>query len=178
MQKNLARLDDTLIDKVCQPLADWIFESMTFDCFQISRFCIDLSALAWIVSQADGAVVAAKTGTSGLMAFQFTLIVLGLGAIMVLRSVFERGGTAGSGRGARANPLRAPMYIHRLVCLLGLNNVLVQMVAAPVDLGSMALLLVGGFTVTAVYMGACSNRPPERRTYGSGDWQPISVRGR
>jgi hypothetical protein len=164
MQINLERVDSTLIDRVCQPVVDWIDHHMEVDCFRVARLCFDLSALAWILSQAGGAALAVRTGVPGLQVFQFVLIVLGLGAIIMLRAVFERpGGAGGGGKGGRPNPLRAAMYTHRLACLLWLAALLVRTAAGAAEFGSLALLAVGGFATAAVYLGACSNRPPKWR---------------
>jgi len=175
MLKNLANLDDALIDRLCQPVADWIFQSFTFDCFRTARLCIDLSALMWILSQARAAVIAARSGIPGLIAFEVALIVIGLGSIMTLRWVFERGG---SSQGGRANPLRAPMFPHRFACLLWLALQLFQAPGAPLGLDTLTRVLVAGFATIGVYMGACSNRPAVPRDYRSGAWRPAEARSR
>jgi hypothetical protein len=176
MQKSLVHLDDILIDTVCQPIVDRIAEVVATDCFRIARVCLDISALAWILSQADDAITAANVGILGIEAFQYALIVAGLGAIMVLRSVFERaGGSRSRGQSEQSNPLREVMYIHRVITLLALVSVLIQTVLAPMDFASAALLAMQAFAAIALYMGACSNRPPKRCDYRLGNaWATAS----
>jgi hypothetical protein len=171
MQETLVRADGALIDKVYQPLVDWIDQQIAIDCSRLARLCIDLSALAWILSQAGGAVAAVGTGSLAVEMLQFGLIVLGLGAIMVLRTVFEHTGGARGGRQAgRANPLRAAMQTHRLGCLLWLGGLLARTVAAQMAFGSLTLLAVGVLTTTAVYVAACSNPPPQQREHKVEHW--------
>jgi hypothetical protein len=155
MRGNFASLDGALIDKVCQPIIDWFAQHVAIDCFRVARICIDLSALAWIVSQASDAAASPGSVPQGI---QFGLIVVGLGAIMMLRATFQR---AGGGR--QPNPLRAAMFAHRLACLLWLTALLAKSTTMPAGLASMALFAVGGFATVALYVGACSNPPPTRR---------------
>jgi len=152
MLGHFARMDGALIDKVCQPLIDWIDLHLAIDCFQVARICIDLSALAWIMSQASGSAGATPLG------IQFGMIVLGLGAIKMLRTTFQ-----GAGGGRRPNPLRAAMYTHRLACLFWLTGLLVKTTTMPAGLETLALFAVGGFATVALYVGACSKPPPRQR---------------
>ena len=169
--KTLFDLDDLLIDKLCQPAADWVSQNKAINCFDIARICIDISTIAWILSEAGDAIAAANSGRLGLKIFQYALILVMLGALVTLRSVFEKaGGAAGGGRGG-ANPLRASMSTHRLILLIGLAGLLVQTVAGPLDFDSIARLAMSGFVTTGLYMGACLNRPPRRRQYSAGNWQ-------
>jgi hypothetical protein len=175
MPNLFARGDDILIDKLCQPAADRLFWTWEIDCFRIARFCTDISALAWIVSQARGVVAAPETGPSGIVVFQFALIMIGLGAIMTVRCLFERDGRAGGTSRARPfNPLRAKMFGHRLICILGLVNLLVQTILSPVEIASVASLTTQFFLTTAVFMGACSNRPPAHREHGFSDERALT----
>ena len=160
MNEGFAQLDDALIDRVFQPLADWVEHHTEFDVFRIARLCIDLAALAWIVSQAGNVAKTAASGNLALEAFQFGVIVLGLSAISVLRRLFERAGGTGRGRmGACANPLRAGMQVHRAACLCWLIGLLVKTGASPAALGTVALLALAVFATAAVYVGSCQNRP-------------------
>jgi len=85
-----------------------------------------------------------------------------------VRTPFERAG--GGRKGAQANPLRASMYTHRLGCLLWLTGLSIKTVATPVGFGSLALFAVGAFATLAVYVGACSNRPPKWREQRKDSW--------
>jgi hypothetical protein len=172
MLRNFASVDGALIDKVCQPFIDWIDQRVAIDCFQVARICIDLSALAWIVSQAPAAVASDGAAPLGI---QFALIVLGLGAIMILRATFQR---AGGGR--QPNPLRAAMYTHRLGCMFWLAGLVVKTATVPMGLASLALFAVGGFATIALYVGACSNPPPKRRENWAGNdqWRLVASRSR
>jgi len=166
MEKSLARVDGVLIDKVCQPLVDWLSQHLSIDCFRVARVCTDLSALAWILSQVPGLSAMAKNGALGPELFQFGLIVFGLGAIMVLRVLFERAGGTGSGRtGGVGNPFRTGMFTHRLTCLVWLTGLLVKTAILPIGFGPLALLAVAGFATVAVYVGSCSNRPPKQQRF-------------
>ncbi len=176
MRQRLGRLDDILIDIVCQPVVDWIDQMVAFNCFRIARFLLDLAAFAWILSQAESAVTAARTGLPGLATFQFTLIVVGLGAITVLRSIFNRGGDGGSTRqGGLQNPLRPGMFTHRLTCLVWMLCLLLKTALAPANFGSGALLAVGTFATAALYLGACSKPPSKRRECGSEFWRGFGI---
>jgi len=168
MLDQVARADDGLIDRVCQPLVDRIGQHADIDCFKVARVCTDLSALAWILSQASVTAAAVGNGVVGFEAFQCALILLGLGSITVLRTLFERAG--GGRKGSQANPLRASMYTHRLACMLWLIGLLIKTAMTPVGFGSLALFAVGAFATLAVYVGACSNRPPQRREQRENSW--------
>jgi hypothetical protein len=166
MLGNFARVDAALIDRVCQPMIDWIDQKVAVDCFWVARTCIDVSALAWIVSQASGAASLARFAIQGPEVIQFALIVLGLGAVMVLRRTFER--PAG---GHRPNPLRAAMVAHRLSSLVWLAGLLAKTATMSFGLASLALLAVGSFATVALYVGACSAPPPKRREFRIGEEQ-------
>lgn len=178
MRESWGRVDDALIDRVFQPLVDAISQHMPMNCFRMACVSTDLAALAWIVSQAQATTVATGSGVLGFEAFQFSLILLGLGAITLLRTPFERMGGTGGGT-ERANPLRPGMYVHRLACLLWLAVLAAKTAAAPVGLGSVALFSVGIFVTAAVYIGACSSRPHKRSQRFGRQWgvgQPEQAR--
>jgi hypothetical protein len=176
IMKDLLDLDDLLIDRLCQPAVDWISQMREISCFGIARICIDISTVAWILSEADDAIAATKAGPLGMKMFQYALILVMLGALVTLRSVFERaGGTGSRGRAAQANPLRVSMATHRLILLVGLIGLLVQTVAGPVDFATVTRLAMSFFVTTGLYMGACMNRPPKRREYAAGNWQQAAA---
>ncbi len=160
MRAALARLDDTLIDRVFQPWVDWMSGHLSLDCFRAARVCTDLAALAWILSQAGDVVAALGSAESGPAAPRCALLVLGLAAITVLRTLFQKIG--GGGSAARANPLRAGMQPHRFLCQFWLVALLAKTAAAPAGLAAMGLLAVGVCATLAAYFGACSNPPPQR----------------
>lgn len=160
-----ASLDDTLIDRCFQPVVDWIAQHLLSDCFQQARVCTNISAVLWIWSQIDDVTSAARLGSTGLQVFQTSLLLVGLGGILVLHTLFQRvGGVGGQGR---ANPLRAGMYMHRLTLLLALG---VNTAKSMAGSGSVALLTLGIFTTTAVYIGACSNPPPAKHKRSEAGW--------
>jgi hypothetical protein len=151
-------------------LTDWIDQHAEIGCFRIARICIDLSAFAWILSQTSAAASAVGIGSLGLQTAQFALILVGLGAIMILRTTFERaGGTGRERQGGQANPLRAAMYTHRLTCLFWLAALVIKAATAPAGFGSFALIAVGGFATAALYVGACSQPPPKQREHKVSD---------
>lgn len=171
MTKDLMRLDDLVIDKICQPAVDLIYENLEADCYQVARICIDISALFWILSQVKGAITVAKIGDMGTEVYQYALIVAGLAAFMFLRSVFDR--SPGSGRKARSgqgNPLRGPMSLHRFIFLAGFIVQVFQTMVVAADFGSVAMLAMKMFSAAALYAGACSNRPPKRTRSCPGNW--------
>ena len=169
MQDSLARLDDALIDRVFQRAVDRITRHVATDCFRLACVGTDLSALAWILSRAGDIAEAARSGAPLDVGFQSALLILGLGAMTVLRTPFQRAGGAAGGRG-RLNPLRAGMQIHRLICLFWLVGLAVKAAWAPAGLEPMALLAMGLSATVAVYVGACSNPPPRRREQRVGNW--------
>ena len=172
VQNWILKLDDALIDKVFQRLVDLISQYATINCFQIARFCTDLCALAWILSNLEDVVTLPKLETAGFVAFQFAMLVLVLGAIMVLRQLFDRSGNA---KGMQANPLRPAMFIHRLISLVFLVNLSVKAILGSPDFTALAQLAMQVFLTMAVYTGACLTRPPKRQAFLFGTWSPISA---
>ena len=158
MRNVLARTDDYLIDCVFQPVVDSIADLQSLTCFQMARVCTSISAIAWIWSQQADLVTAARSGWVGLQIFQAVIFLLGLGAIMVLHTLFQKVGSLGLGQG-RVNPLRMAMFIQRLIILLGLAG---SCAKAALGVGSPALLTVTLSASAALYFGACSNPPPTR----------------
>ena len=153
----MQRLDDTLIDGIFQPWVDWTAAYLPADCFAQARVCTSLSAVAWILSQAGSVTATAQSGLVGLQVVQATVLLLGLAAIMVLHTLFQR---ADSGAGPdRANPLRITMYGHRMIILSGF---VVGVVKLAMGSGSLAVLAVAFFAMAATFIGACSNPTPKR----------------
>lgn len=155
MQEIIARVDEALIDKLFQPMVERIAALLPLGCFQQARICTGVAAVAWILSKAADVTAAVRTGMLGPQVFQISLLLLGLGSIMVLHSLFQRG----SGQG-QANPLRAVMYPHRLCLLFGAAISLLRTTAGQ---GTWALFTVAIFAVASVYIGSCSNPPPKQQ---------------
>jgi hypothetical protein len=158
MREIFERLDETLIGRIFQPLVDWIAQYLLLDCFQQARICTNISAIAWVLSQGGDLSAAVRSGLVILQVLQTALLVVGLGSIMVLHSLFQRVGGQGQGR---ANPLRAGMYVHRFGLLLGL---VINIGRLAAGMGSGALLVMV-FATAAVYVGSCSNPPPKQREH-------------
>ena len=95
-------------------------------------------------------------GLDGLRkALHLILLLLGLTALTGLRSVFRR--QAGQ---QKANPLREVMRPHRGILLL----LFVAQMAQPAGVAQAAdgVMLVAA--LLALYLGACAERPPVRRS--------------
>jgi hypothetical protein len=159
MSERFRRVDDALIDQVFEPLANWIGQRSTFGAFRLARLCIDAATLSWITCQLASVAAAVRSGNLPAQLSRYGLAVLGFMALSILRRVFERT----DGTGARANPLREGMHIHRVACLLWILGLLVKTAGEPTGLESLALLAVGTFATAAVYIRACSNLPRKRR---------------
>jgi hypothetical protein len=127
---------------------------------------MDLTSFAWILCHAPGAV--RLTGAGGIDGFKFALIAAGLVSISVVRSTFRHTPSGDARMGARANPLRPGMQLHRAVCLAWLIGLAAKTLAAPAAMDGVALLAVGVFSTAAVYFGACSKPTPKRREVRAG----------
>jgi hypothetical protein len=175
MKDRVSRVDDVLIDRLFQPLVDWMNCEMAIGAGRAARILLDLAALAWICAEAGS--------TSGAMAMRDVqagfvvalILVAGLSALTILKGVFRHKDGGGKSRGAaQANPLRAGMQVHRVVCLVWVVALLVKTALVPADFAALALLAVGLFATAAVYIGACSNRPPKKRARLAG-WTPATI---
>jgi|GEM_PF-2206722 len=175
MRDMFARLDDGLIDRAFQPLVDWLADHIGVDCFRIARLSTDIAAGAWVLSQAEVASAAARSGNTSLATFQAVLILCGLGGMMTLRTVFQRpGGGRSSGNRAQANPLRAGMFTHRVASLLWLAGLAAKSFAMEPGLPLYALLAVGLFGTASLYLGSCTTPPPRTRTSTVNRWATVS----
>jgi hypothetical protein len=177
MQERIARLDDALIDRFCQPIVDRLAAETSVDCFRLARLCNDAASLAWILSQARGVSSAVTTGNVALAGAQGALILIGLAALATLRRVFEGKPGSRSSHAARANPLRPAMLLHRLGCLLGLGVQVLSAIPGPAGLSQGLIVGMCLMTTASVYIGACTSPPPERRRRARGIWRPAAVRG-
>jgi hypothetical protein len=155
MRKTFAPLDDVLIERLFQPILSLISNRIGISRGYAACFCIDLASLAWIVSRArrlSDAVVASNPGTALL---DLSLLLLGLVALISLRTLFRRAGTK------QGNPLRLAMQPHRAIILMMLAARLVRLQTPGLaDAADIAMLMFAAF---ALYLGACAEQPPVRR---------------
>lgn len=87
------------------------------------------------------------------------LLLLGLVALISLRTLFNRA------RGKPGNPLRAAMQPHRAILLLMLAARLFQLhLLGLADAADIAML---AFATSALYLAACTERPPIRRSWAA-----------
>ena len=164
MRDSFSRVDDVLIDRLFQPLADWLDRHMALGTNRAARTALDLASLAWICAQAGAAADAVRSQDFRSGTVCGFVLVLGLWAFTILRNVFQRpDGEAKARVRAQANPLRPGMQLHRAACLFWMIALIAKTIAAPADSGSLALLAVGAFATAAVYIGACTGNPPARR---------------
>lgn len=164
MKESFAHIDDVLIDRLFQPLADWMNHYLAFGTGRAARAAIDLASLAWILAQAGAVADAVALHDARSCVFFAGAVVLGLCAFSILRNVFQRADSANNaGAQTQANPLRPGMQLHRVVCLTWMIALAIKTIAAPFELTSLALFAVGVFATAAVYIGACTNQPPKRR---------------
>jgi hypothetical protein len=152
MRKIFAAIDDVLIERLFQPLTDIISHRIGVNGTSAACFCIDLASLSWILSRERGlsdAVVAWEAGSAFL---DLASLVLGLIALISLRTLFRRA------RGKQRNPLRMAMRPHRAIVLVMLAARLLRLQApALADAADIAMLM---FAASALYLGACTERPP------------------
>ena len=136
MRKTFAPLDDVLIERFFQPAADLIAHQLAVPRTTAACFCIDLASLSWIVSHVRTLSDAVSAWDGGWSALHLLVLLLGLVALLSLRTLFRRAGRK------TANPLRLAMQPHRAIVVL---------------------MLCAG---CAMYLGACAERPPVRRVSG------------
>jgi hypothetical protein len=178
MRERVAQFDDALIDRVCQPIVDRLGAKLPVDCYRLARTLNDGAALAWILSQAGGVAGALAVGNVPLAGAQGLLIVIGLAALTTLRRVFDGRQGPRSSTGARANPLRPAMFLHRLGCLLGLGAQVVSALPGPAGFAGVLIIAVSLLTAASVYIGACSAPPPQRHasTNRAWNWRTAAAR--
>ena len=160
MREMFERMDDGLIDRVFQPVIDWLGDTLEIDGMRAARICTDISAFAWVLSQAGELGRSAASGRGAELAASMVLLMIGLSAIMVLRTVFQ-GSSGKGGRANAANPLRAAMHTHRLTSLFWVLALVIKTAADPAGVATIALFGVGVFGAAALYAAACS--PPTAR---------------
>jgi hypothetical protein len=168
MRKTFAPLDDVLIERLFQPFADMLTGHTGISRATTSCLCIDIASLAWIVSRAGGLSGAVTAWDCGDAFVDLMLLLLGLVALISLRALFRR--TAPK---KQANPLRLAMQPHRAIVLLMLASRLAQL-HAP-DLPSVADVVMLMCATSALYLGACAERPPLRRQRASLAPAPVQL---
>lgn len=147
-------LDDVLIERVFQPVTDLTATRLGLGRLVLTCACLDAASLTWLMSR-----LPELTGDrEATMCLQGMLLLLGLTALVSLRSLFRRAGHRPQG-----NPLRQAMRPHRAVILLLLSARLLQW-HGP-NLADAADLLMLLFSSVALYLGACAERPPLRRPW-------------
>ena len=159
MRKTFAPLDDALIERLFQPIADLMTYRMGVSRSRIACFCIDIASLSWIASRARGLSDAVTAWDASTAFLDVSLLLLGLIALISLRTLFRRAG------GKQGNPLRLAMRPHRAIVLLMLAAQLIEL-QSP-DLPAIAGIAMLVFAASALYLGACAERPPVRRARGT-----------
>ena len=157
MRKTFAALDDALIERVFQPVSDFITNQTGLTRTRSACFCLDVASLGWIVARANRLSDAVVSWDAGQACMGLMLLLLGLVALVSLRTLFRRAATG------KANPLRPAMQPHRAVVLLMLAARLEQW-PTPVlaDFADLAMLVSA---IAALYLGACAERPPVRTAW-------------
>ncbi len=160
MRKSFASLDDVLIERVFQPVSDLVTHRLGHSRAAAAVFCVDVATLGWILSRVHGLSDAVIGWDVGLSALNFAVLLIGLTGLIALRRLFRRATTKAAG-----NPLRLTMRPHRGIILLMLVARLVELqVADLTDWADLAMLV---FAAAALYLGACAERPPVRRSAGA-----------
>jgi hypothetical protein len=162
MQASFARIDDALIERVFQPLADSAACRTGLDRFRLAAFFLDAASVAWILSQAGTLTEAVTQWDAGAGCLHVLLLLLGLAALTSLRTAFHRVRVSNG-----ANPLRVTMLPHRgvVLALLAARLMALGGFAGTADLAML------GFATCALYLGACATRPPE---HGRSRWLAAS----
>jgi hypothetical protein len=156
-----ASFDDSLIERVFQPVADFLLHHLSLGRSGAACLCVDVASVGWILARARALSAAVLRWDAGASFLDLIVLLLGLLALISLRTLFRR--TSGK---PNANPLRLVMRPHRAVVLLMLAARAVQLSAVPsglADLGDVADVAMLLFGAAALYLGACTERPPLKR---------------
>lgn len=163
MRKTFAPIDNALIERLFQPVSDLVTHRLGFGRASAACVCIDIASLSWIVSRAPGLSDAVASWDAATSFLDLAMLVLGLIALISLRTLFRRAGSK------QANPLRQAMRPHRAIVLLMLAARLAQFHAPGLaGLADLAMLVCA---TSALYLGACVERPPLRRATTA--WVPV-----
>jgi hypothetical protein len=152
MQASFAHIDDALIERVFQPLADSAASRTGLDRLRLAALFLDAASIAWILSQAGVLTQAVTQWNVGDGFLRILLLLLGLAALTSLRTAFQRVRVRNG-----ANPLRVTMLPHRGVALA----LLAARLIALGGFAGVADLAMLGCATCALYLGACATRPPE-----------------
>jgi len=156
MLAGLTNFDELLIERVFQPLSHVLAARFGVARSSAAAFFVDIAALGWIVARGPGLARDVMAWHAATATLHLLLLLLGLTALTVLGSLFQR--HAGL---RHANPLRQTMRPHRAVLLILLLVRLAQFQEpALTECADLAMLAAA---VVAVYLGACAERPPVRR---------------
>ena len=152
--ETFAALDDVLIERLFQPASDLISYRIGLSRTAAACFCIDVACLAWIVSRARALSDAVRRGTPR------SILRPGVAAAGS-RCPGQPADAVSAHRRQAGNPLRLAMQPHRAIVLLMLVSSLVQLQALSLaDAADLAMLICAA---SALYLGACAERPPVRR---------------
>jgi hypothetical protein len=156
MRKAFVEFDGFLIERIFQPLCNFLADRFGIARFIAAGLCLDLSSLGWIVSRAPGLERDVQAWDATPAAADLILLLLGLAALTGLRTVFRR--QAGQ---QKANPLREVMRPHRGILLLLFAARMSQIEPAGISQAADGVMLVAA--LLGLYLGACAERPPLRR---------------
>jgi len=161
MRSLFAPLDDVLIGRLFQPMADFIALRFGLGRGRAACLCLDIASVGWIVARARALSDAVLSWDAGASFLHLAILLMGLLALISLRVLFRRAGSK-----PIANPLRVSMRPHRAIVLLMLAARVMQPHAVSrgfADLGDVADVAMLLFAAVALYLGACTERPPVRR---------------
>jgi hypothetical protein len=146
-------LDDRLIEHVFQPVADTLYQQLRLTRFRAACWGLNAAAIAWVLAQSSPLSNAVMAWQAGQAVMRALLLLLGLTALLGLRSLFQL-----VAKSRTPNPLRAKMLPHRCLVLLFLTTDLAHLRYTG-KLDSAADIAMLGFAATALYLAACASPP-------------------
>ena len=150
-------MDNRLIERVFQPLSNALYLRLGVPRFRAACLSLDAAAIAWTLTQAAPLSNAVLGWQAGLAVMRGSILLLGLTALLSLRSLFRRLSAS-----PRPNPLRAKMLPYRCLVLLFLITDLCHAVSGG-SLGADANMAMLGFATMALYLAACDAPKLKRR---------------
>lgn len=163
MRGIFASFDDALIERLFQPVSDLCADRFGLGRARVACLCVDIASVGWILAQARALSAAVMDWEGGVTFCRVVVLLIGLLALLSLRVLFSR-----TGDGANVNPLRPVMRPYRAIVLSMLVARAVQLGVGSTefaDLGDGADVAMLLFAAMALYLGACTERPPVRRTW-------------